>query len=164
MNGRGGRRDPTEALRGSVRGRRRSTNTVRGRMDEERRDASRDVVALLTSLIFTLGPGLALFLGAFYAIGRAFVILFCIGGWRHVVARRNVALFAKANHTQVAHVRPSDQAAAKAEPSPFGFSLRQMSRRRPLTARPTRTRARAPVPRIRSVARAGGRERWASQK
>jgi hypothetical protein len=71
-------------------------------MDEDRRDALRDLAALLTALVFTLGPGLALFLGAFYTVGPlvlgpldqpiahplhaialfgAFIILFCIGAF-----------------------------------------------------------------------------------
>ncbi len=70
-------------------------------MDTDREDAMRDLAALLSALVFTLGPGLALFLGAFYTVGPlmlgpldqpvgtlkaiglfgAFVVLFCIGAF-----------------------------------------------------------------------------------
>lgn len=71
-------------------------------MDEQRRDALRDLAALLTALAFTLGPALGLFLVVFYTLGplvlgpldqpigspvwalgifAVFVVLLCVGGF-----------------------------------------------------------------------------------
>ena len=71
-------------------------------MDEQRRDALRDLAALLTALVFTLGPALGLFLVVFYTLGPlvlgpldqpigspiwalgifgVFVFLLCVGGF-----------------------------------------------------------------------------------